>query len=482
MSIRLRFTLALTAVGILFFGAYALWAFRSEREDLEAAASNELRLIGQSLETAIGNALRDKQQPDIDETLGALEAIAPTLDIHLHDVSGQSLARSRGAVLDPVIEHLSARAASSRSEQLTFDPPAEPSRMIFSGPLSKDDGALLGSLVVVRPTIDLGEDLARTRNRLILALIAFTFATMVAGMLLGTIHVSRPIAQLLGGVQQIREGDFRTQVRPQRNDEIGKLVEEFNAMIAALAQMRERIESEVEARSRLEIGLREIDKLVTIGQLSAGLAHEIGSPLQVLTGRASALQEHADPEVQRQATLLITQCSRITRVVEQLLSFGRRKPMTVGPCDLVVPVVSVLDLVTAEARRRKVELDLETDEGPHQIVADVDQLQQVTLNLVRNAIAATPSGGAIVVRVDRVGDRVRLCVRDNGPGIDAQTQARLFEPFFTTRASEGGTGLGLAVVSAIVKEHQATIDVYSEPGHGAEFVVSFPARMEGARG
>jgi signal transduction histidine kinase len=189
-----------------------------------------------------------------------------------------------------------------------------------------------------------------------------------------------------------------------------------------------------------------------------------------------------DPEVRRQAELLVAQCERITRVVEQLLSFGRRKAVAIGPCDLGVPVRTVIDLLSGEARRRGVTLGLEVDEGSHEIAGDSDQLQQVALNLVRNALTATPSGGRIIVRVDHVGDSVRLSVRDSGAGIDADTRSRLFEPFFTTHASDGGTGLGLAVVRTIANEHRAKVDVYSEPGCGAEFVVSFPQRGEVLRG
>lgn len=471
MSIRLRFTLALTAVGLVLFGSFALWSYYSEREDLRAAATAELRIVGQSLETSLGNALRDKQRADVDETLATLEALAPGLDIHIHDAIGQPLAHSHGAATDPLVETLAARAALTRVDAVTLDPDAP--RIIFTGPLTADDGAVLGSLAVARPTADLSADLERTRDRLLLALGAFLVATIGAGLLLGTWHVSRPIARLLEGVRHVRDGDYETRVTRHRDDEIGKLVDEFNAMLAALADSRARIEAAGEARSRLEIGLQRVDKLVAIGQLSAGLAHEIGSPLQVLSGRASALLDHADPEVQRQAGLLVGQCDRITRVIEQLLAFGRRTPAAIGACDLRAAVVTVLDLLAGEARRRGVTIELQAEQR-HEIIGDPDQLQQVTLNLVRNALSATPPGGAITVRIDRDREHVRLAVRDTGRGIDPETQARLFEPFFTTRAADGGTGLGLAVVRSIVDEHRAKIDVRSVVGQGAEFVIRFP--------
>jgi signal transduction histidine kinase len=138
----------------------------------------------------------------------------------------------------------------------------------------------------------------------------------------------------------------------------------------------------------------------------------------------------------------------------------------------------VLVLLAGEARRGGVSLRLEIDDGDHVIDADADRLQQVVLNLVKNALAATPQGGSIVVRVEATADVVRLVVTDTGPGIAVEMQTRLFEPFFTTRASQGGTGLGLAVVRAIAVEHGGSVAVRSEPGRGAEFVASFPRPPE----
>jgi signal transduction histidine kinase len=482
MSIRFRFTLALTAVGVVLFGMYAFLAYRSERDELRTSTTREIAIVGRSLEISLGNALRDRQYADIDESVILIESLAPNLGIHILAPDGRPIARTRAAPFDAAIEQLVAQAVATRTEIVVFDPPADPMRLVFAAPLTADDGSVLGSIAIARPVDDLAEDLARTRERLLLAVAVFLLATVAAGLVLGTLQVTRPIARLLDGVRQVREGDFRSRVKSGRRDEIGRLVDEFNATIGVLDSERSRAETEADARARLERGLQQIDKLVTIGQLSAGLAHEIGSPLQVLSGRASALLAHSDPEVRRQAEQLVAQCDRITRVVEQLLSFGRRKAAAVAPCDLAEPVRAVIDLLAGEARRRGISLAMEVDDRSHRIEGDRDQVQQIALNLVKNALAATPAGGIITVRIDRVAESVRLCVRDTGAGIDPTTQARLFEPFFTTRASEGGTGLGLAVVRSIADEHRAKVDVYSEPGCGAEFVVSFPARPEVRRG
>jgi len=473
MSIRLRFTFALTLLGLLLFGGYSVFAYGWEVDDLHSATEREILTLGRSLATSLGNALRDRQGADIEETLHALESLEPRIYVHVHDVDGHEIAHSRGEIIDGTIEQLARRATASAHENVELGD----QRIVYSAPLTSDSGAVIGAIVVARVINDLKADLRRTRWRSIAVVAAFVAVTMVSGMLLGTAYITRPLATMLDGVAHVRDGDFKSRVPLARNDEIGALVDEFNAMVVALGEARQRIERETDARLRLERGLQGIDKMVTIGQLSAGLAHEIGSPLQVLSGRGAALlARSADPETRRQAEILVEQTARITRIVEQLLSFGRRRAAVIAPCDLARPVATVLELLDGEARRRGVTLELQRDAGDHVIDADEDQLQQIVLNLIRNALAATPSGGRITARVETQAEppAVRLIVRDTGPGIPPELHARLFEPFFTTRAAEGGTGLGLAVVRAIVSEHGGTIT--AAPGPGAEFTVSFPPR------
>jgi len=487
MSIRLRFTIALTLLGLILFGGYAVVGYRSEVDDLHNATEREVLTLGRSLATSLGNALRDRQGADIDETLRALESLEPKIFVHVHDVDAHEIAHSKGDVIDSAIETLARRAATSAHESVELGD----ARIVYAAPLTSDSGDVIGAIVVARVIDDLKADLARTRWRLIAVVVAFVAVTMIGGILLGTAYITRPLATLLDGIAHVRDGDFKSRVPLARHDEIGAIVDEFNMMAATLGQARQQIDHETEARLRLERGLQGIDKMITIGQLSAGLAHEIGSPLQVLSGRGSALlARSADPETRRQAEILVEQTARITRIVDQLLSLGRRRPAVIAPCDLAKPVKTVLELLDGEARRRGVVLDVQFDSAAHVIDADEDQLQQIVLNLVRNALAATPAGGRITVRVEKAPEAppeapsetqgagqgkpgaVRLIVRDTGPGIPPEMQANLFEPFFTTRASEGGTGLGLAVVRAIVTEHGGTITTRSD--HGAEFIVSFP--------
>src|SRR5215510_2671394 len=397
MSIRLRFTIALTLLGLLLFGGYGVFAYGWEVDDLHNATEREVLTLGRSLATSLGNALRDRQHADIDETLRALESLEPEIFAYVHDVDAREIARSRGDPADHAIEARARRAVISAHERVEL----EARRFVYAAPLTSDSGEVIGALVAIRAIDDLRADLARTRWRLIAVVVAFVAVTLIAGVLLGNAYITRPLATVLDGVAHVRAGEFKSRVPLLRHDEIGALVDEFNAMAETLGQARQRIEQETEARLRLERGLQDIDKMVTIGQLSAGLAHEIGSPLQVLSARGSALlTRSADPETRRQAEILVEQTARITRIVDQLLSFGRRRPATKAPLDLARPVRTVLELLDGEARRRGAALELAIDGGDHTVDADEDQLQQIVLNLVRNSLAATPSGGRITVRIE----------------------------------------------------------------------------------
>jgi signal transduction histidine kinase len=270
------------------------------------------------------------------------------------------------------------------------------------------------------------------------------------------------------------------------------LARQFEAMVAELSAARGRLAEAVESRATLERGLQRLDKLATLGQLSAGLAHEIGSPLQVLQGRTRALlgERARDPdEVRRIATILNEQADRITRIVEQLLRFARRTPPPLAPVALAAPVRAVLDLLEHAARQRGVALELDAAPDVPAVRADVDGVQQVVLNLVKNALEATARGGRITVllrpteAVAADGQRralARLEVVDSGSGMSEATLARLFEPFFTTRAASGGSGLGLAVVRSIVVALGGTVGASTVPGVGSRFTVDLPAETESA--
>jgi signal transduction histidine kinase len=494
LSIRGRITIALGATTLLLFAVYATYQESVERADLNRSITREVRFLGRSLQVSVENALRDRQIGDITETLEKLESVEPLIDIMVFDADRHLNARSAGSP-DPDALLLAAvdKATRTRAPAMEFLPPEPSQRLVFALPLQDDAGGSIGTLALVRPLDDMLADLSATRRNMVLEGIALALVTTLVGLALGTAYLSRPLAAIVSAMRSVRSGDLRSTVGVHRIDEVSQVATEFNAMVAELFEARQRILAEQEARGKLERGLREVDKMVTIGQLSAGLAHEIGSPLQILNGRARALlaRDHDRDEIRRNAEILAAQTDRIAHIVEQLLQFGRRRPPAVTDFDLVQATRAILELVEPDARRRRIDLRLACAEGSLPLEADRDQVQQIVLNLLTNALASTPAGGTVSLTLGpshlvlgstraRV-PAVRLIVSDNGHGIPPEVQERLFEPFFTTRAGEGGTGLGLSVVRALVAEHDGSVTVASAPGQGASFTVDLPCRHSAGR-
>lgn len=229
----------------------------------------------------------------------------------------------------------------------------------------------------------------------------------------------------------------------------------------------------------LEGQLLRAEKLSTVGALAAGFAHEIGTPLAVVRGRAEYLRKNLGTghEGAPGLSTIIEQIDLVSRIVRQLLDFSRDQPALTQPLGARTVVEAVRLLLDLEAQRRNVSLVLQP--GDEVVVsADPDQLQQVLVNLVMNAFDASKPGQAIELSVVRRADHAEFEVTDHGDGLDEQAQRRMFDPFWTTKKRGQGTGLGLTVVAQIVRSHHGTVRVRSAPGAGTSLIVSWPLAVE----
>jgi signal transduction histidine kinase len=222
--------------------------------------------------------------------------------------------------------------------------------------------------------------------------------------------------------------------------------------------------------------LRLTERVAELGTLAASMAHEIGTPMNVILGRAELLMQRTDDEMMKKGLTIITaQVERITKLINQLLTFARRGPPNFGPLDMREVVKNALDAVEERLSRHGVQVVSEHDEELPPIHGDGDLMMQVLLNLVLNAVQAMPDGGTLRVATAHEGEpHVRLTVTDSGHGIPPNVLPKIFEPFVTTKERGQGTGLGLTVVLGIVQEHGGFITVDSTPGQGTTFTVFLP--------
>jgi two-component system sensor histidine kinase HydH len=266
----------------------------------------------------------------------------------------------------------------------------------------------------------------------------------------------------------------------------GFLSQRENARAHQLRQTARSLEQSYEKLSRqserimdMEGQLRKCERLSTIGELAAVLAHEIRNPLGSIQGTAEILKDDFQPGDKKYEFLeiMVKESGRLNKVVEDFLRLARPQPILMGRCDLVEELHNVISLVSSEARKRNITLECKAKPMPA-IAGDPERLRQAFLNIVLNGLQASEPGGVVTITARREEPEsddtawVELVFKDTGPGIAADAADRIFEPFFTTK--DGGTGLGLAITRKIIEGHGGSITVGNVPNSGAAFRIRLP--------
>ncbi|MCL7453974.1 MAG: ATP-binding protein, partial [Anaerolineae bacterium] len=280
--------------------------------------------------------------------------------------------------------------------------------------------------------------------------------------------ISRPLTGLASATRKVAQGDWSVRVSVEGYMEMQSLAESFNKMVEALKETQEQLVQK--------------EKLASVGQLAAGVAHEINNPLGSVLLYADILRKETpdeDPQQQEDLDMIIREATRCKTIVNDLLNFSRQNEVMAQETDLN----ELLAEVSVEASKQElfnhVEVMSELDPGLPPIQADPLQLRQVFVNLMNNAAEAMPHGGRLTLRTRRGPSKglVTIEVEDTGVGITEENMKKLFTPFFTTKPIGKGTGLGLAIIYGIVKMHRGQIGVKSELGQGTQFTITLREKL-----
>ena len=299
----------------------------------------------------------------------------------------------------------------------------------------------------------------------IILLTAMVLSSLGAYVL--TFVALKPVASIARSLQRFVPGRHREEIPVAAHDEIGELTTEVNEVTHRLDETYRR--------------LAHTEKMVSVGIMASGIAHEINNPL---TGIQNCLRRiQAEPSDAEQTSeyvgVMLKATVHIEAVVRGLLDFSRTSASRTVPLDLRQVVSRALELANLRLNNRRVELRREEPSEAVMVLGDPVQLTQVVINLVLNARDAMPDGGELLLRVVPEADAVVLQVHDHGIGIPPELLPRVFDPFFTTKDVGQGTGLGLAVTHGIVTDHHGTIDIKSVVGEGTEVSVRLPAYAPG---
>jgi signal transduction histidine kinase len=340
-------------------------------------------------------------------------------------------------------------------------------------------------------TLQLVMSFARTQEQIVDMTHAALWTVLLTGLVLAgsvgvlMIHmVDRRITRLSDAMAQVERGDLGVRAIPGARDEMGRLAESFNAMVDRLRAARQEIEAYHQQR------LAHAERLASLGELAASVAHEIKNPLAGIAGAVRILAEDMLPDDPRTEVMseILAQIRRLDRSVRDLLTFARPAEAEFGPCDLHQVLDRVLLILAEDPSAGNVRVVREYRPDLPAVSADGKLLEQVFFNLLLNAVQAMDGQGTVTLRTDLggpdavwtdgtpLGRHVEVRVMDSGPGIPAHLLREIFTPFFTTKPR--GIGLGLAITRRIVEEHGGRIAGETVPGRGAMFRICL--RVDGA--
>jgi two-component system, NtrC family, sensor kinase len=516
MKLALKLVAAFLLANIVLAAVYGYLAVQHEVRVFERTASDEARSLGPPMEhllvaawrssgdrglhdfireTSIGNEQRmrirwvwfDVQPGDPDSPIASLDQLTTTV-FEQH----QTVEQSAPGGNELLLVYWPVQLAVERRGGLEFSEPA--------AELESNKREIIFQTVLLVAGM---------------ALISGLLATY-----LGIRMIGEPLRELTEKTRRVAAGDLEGPVIIRTHDELAELGESLNQMCSRLAESQTKIREETAARIAAIEQLRHTDRLNTVGRLAAGIAHELGTPLNVVAGRASLILSGrlAQEEIGGSAAAIKTEADRMTKIIRQLLDFARAATPRKVAVDLRSVVSQTIDLLGGLAEERKVQICFAPSNEPASAAVDAEQIQQVLTNLMVNAIQAMPDGGKVEIGVDRRAARapeelpgelspfeagaiaptvaeqkgtvpftaggsrpsVYYCIeiRDSGVGISPDHKQHLFEPFFTTKEVGEGTGLGLSIAYGIVREHGGWIDVASEPGKGSCFSVYLPAETK----
>ena len=307
--------------------------------------------------------------------------------------------------------------------------------------------------------------------------------TAVLALLIAVVlqrQVLRPLAHLAQSIRALGEGRRGPPLPVKRRDELGELAEAFNRMTERLDEARQRVAAEGEHALDLEQQLRRSETLAVAGKLASGIAHEVGTPLNIISGRAEMVLASLPPDHPGREDLerIIQQIDRVSNIVRSLLDAVWLGKLEIQRVPVGLLIGRLLPLLEHVVRKRGIAMTTSIPETLPDVAGDPGRLQQVIINLLMNAVEATPDDGQITITAwpgptdGRAG--VSVEVTDTGSGISPDALGQVFEPFYTTKPVGQGTGLGLAISRDIIRDHGGTIVARSRPGQGAAFMVWLP--------
>jgi signal transduction histidine kinase len=490
-SLKVKFVVALVPLVGVVIGLSTWWILHLHRGHMLQATEDKVRVMTEAIDRGIYVAMREGRSQDVQRILEEMSRDPDIEQIIIFDSRGKILRASQPELVGRVLD----RDRVTRYLDLPdFSVTAlrEGGRLIHSAvkkirnrqecfPCHGSQATVNGVLHVDMSFRQTEEQIAEVERSALWMMLLTVAVLATGGATLMTRLVERPVAGLIRAMAKVEGGDLETRAELPARDELGRLADSFNTMVEKLKAARAEIEVYQQNR------LARAERLATLGEIAASLAHEIKNPLAGIAGAVEVMAEEL-PEVDPRKEIMheiLTQVHRLDRTVRDLLAFARPGKPDVEPCDIHQILDRVLILLAENPEAKRMRVVQAYQPGIPRVPADGRQLRQVFLNLILNAVQAMPAGGQITLQTALHNDSgaegedspapgpvVEIAVTDTGPGIPPNTLKDIFTPFVTTKRR--GTGLGLSVSRRIIEDHRGWITAESPAGQGATFRVFLP--------
>lgn len=472
MHYRLRTALLLFVLApFLLIMAVTAWYSLSQLErQADARMQEDIELIARAIRLPLSHALERDRAGGVQQALASAFRIDRVYGVHVYDERGLRVASS-GSSKALVDTDRAVGLVSMGDRQGEFEQIGGEEVFSYFVPLTDSGGRINGLLQVTRRGSDFTGYIGELRTQVLI--VVLVSALLLSLVLVYGHHtaVGRYLRSIQFGLGRVSKGDMIHRLPLDGPTELRVLARSVNSMLDGIARSQDEIAKRRAKETALEARLYQSEKLAAIGQLAAGVAHELGSPLSVVNGKAQRLLRTPDltEPVARGLQQIRAQVARMERMVHQLLNFVRRNPADfhLEPADRLAE--SARGQVEVERRQSNAEIRLEGPDPAPLLWVDRGRMEQALVNLLRNALQACRR--QVVLRWFGDAARVGYAVEDDGPGVADDARTRIFDPFFTTKAPGEGTGLGLAIVQAVLNEHGGRIEAGKSVLGGARFLI-----------
>ncbi|MFO1520390.1 MAG: ATP-binding protein [bacterium] len=483
MTIGNRVLINILILGALAASLYGYFFLRQEKQFSETQIIKRTKAFGESMREILEANLASENLAPLKKLLNRIAVFEQPMGMRVFLKTGDLFYQTKTLRNIPAgdVSNLIAQLGESDSlvEKITFQGKTV---IVCSFPIESKNGSLLGILQIFDSQSVFDMERRGYQRKVFTSLMLFYTFTLAIIFFVIQRNVNRPMATLIREVQNHPSRKGGQNEMRSSGHELSILKQEFSKRETHLQEMQSVLFQSSREKEALLDQLKQSEKLAAIGKFAAGLAHEMGSPISVIEGRAlQTLRKISEgPVVEKNLNLIVEQSRRLSKMINDVLLFARRRPLHKMPIDLNRVFHQALELFEEDLSKIQIHVEKQLSPLPARVEGDPDQLLQVFTNLIRNAIQAMPHGGTLTFSTSTVMENdmqlpwIRICLKDTGVGMDEDVRLRLFEPFFSRREDGQGTGLGLSIVYGIIQEHGGRIVVQSKAGEGSQFDIYLP--------